>query len=206
MSPRTKEQNEEIRSERRKEIMAVAIRLFASHGFESTSISLIAKEAKIAKGLLYTYFESKESLMYALIDDYMIKLGRLLNPDNDDHISCEEMGGFLDKLKQSIEQDNEYWRLYTQLSLKPDVLGYFMKNYNSGGAMLKQRELLRRYFAERFEDSAAEEFFFTSLIKGFSIQYTFAPDYFPAEMIDSFIGRLKSMYVIPKPVELEGEK
>jgi AcrR family transcriptional regulator len=198
MSPRTKEQNEEIRRERRIGILSAAIRLFAAHGFEATSISMIAAEAKMAKGLLYAYFESKESLVYALIDDYMFKISKLLNPDNDNEITSEEMADFIENLRRSIEQDNEYWRLYAQLSLRPDILEYFMRNFNSGGVMLKQRELLRRYFAERFEDAETEEFYFSSLIKGFTLQYAFAPELIPKHVMDSFIERLKGIYVIPK--------
>ena len=63
MSPRKKEDNESIREERRKSILEVALSLFANKGYESTSISQLAKEAGISKGLIYTYFESKEALL-----------------------------------------------------------------------------------------------------------------------------------------------
>lgn len=69
MSPRKKEDNESIREERRKSILEVALRLFANKGYESTSISQLAKEAGISKGLIYTYFESKEALLKSLVLD-----------------------------------------------------------------------------------------------------------------------------------------
>jgi AcrR family transcriptional regulator len=69
MSPRKREDNESIREERRKSILEVALRLFANKGYESTSISQLAKEAGISKGLIYTYFESKEALLKSLVLD-----------------------------------------------------------------------------------------------------------------------------------------
>jgi AcrR family transcriptional regulator len=69
MSPRSKVENEIIREERRKSILDVALKLFANKGYESTSIAQIAKEAGISKGLIYTYFESKEALLKSLVLD-----------------------------------------------------------------------------------------------------------------------------------------
>lgn len=69
MSPRKKEDNELIKEQRREQILDVSLRLFANLGYESTSISRIAKEAGISKGLLYNYFESKEALLKSLVAD-----------------------------------------------------------------------------------------------------------------------------------------
>ena len=67
MSPRKKEDNELIKEKRKEQILDVSLRLFANLGYESTSISRIAKEAGISKGLLYNYFESKEALLKSLV-------------------------------------------------------------------------------------------------------------------------------------------
>ncbi|MCB0506551.1 MAG: helix-turn-helix transcriptional regulator, partial [Cyclobacteriaceae bacterium] len=67
MSPRTPEQNEQIRAESKHRIMEAAFELIAKSGYESTSISMIAKKAGVSKGLLYNYFESKEDLVKALV-------------------------------------------------------------------------------------------------------------------------------------------
>ena len=42
MSPRTKEQLESIRKDRRHAIMDSALEIFAEHGYDSTSISMLA--------------------------------------------------------------------------------------------------------------------------------------------------------------------
>jgi len=67
MSPRTQAQNHDIRTKRRRDILMVALELFATHGYHNTSVSELAKRADISKGLLYNYFHSKEEVLEAVI-------------------------------------------------------------------------------------------------------------------------------------------
>lgn len=54
--------------ERKQEILDAAERLFASKGFDNTSISNILEETGIARGTLYYHFKSKEELLDAVIE------------------------------------------------------------------------------------------------------------------------------------------
>ena len=54
--PKTKEQNELIREEKRSHILKVALNVFGEEGYHASSINRIAKKAGISKGLIYTYF------------------------------------------------------------------------------------------------------------------------------------------------------
>ena len=116
MSPRTALQFEEIREEKKRLILDTALKLFADKGYHSTSISIIAMEAGISKGLLYNYFESKESLLISLIEEFTSMLGSLMNPNNDDEISNQEMEDFLYLMTESMSKQNQLWKLYFQLS------------------------------------------------------------------------------------------
>lgn len=53
------------KEERKKQIALAALDLFAEKGFETTSISEVAKAAGIGKGTVYEYFSSKEELILA---------------------------------------------------------------------------------------------------------------------------------------------
>jgi AcrR family transcriptional regulator len=68
MSPRTREQNEEIRQARRQQIMETARRVFAEQGFHATRMSDIAQAIGVSQGTLYHYFCSKDDLFLALLD------------------------------------------------------------------------------------------------------------------------------------------
>ena len=53
---------------KRKTITKIAIAEFASHDYDSASITKIVKQAKIAKGSFYQYFEDKKELYLYLVD------------------------------------------------------------------------------------------------------------------------------------------
>jgi len=88
--PRTTEQFEEIRETRKQQIMEVAMKLFADKGFESASISSIAKEAKISKGLLYNYFDSKEDLLIQIVENGFNEMLNYFDPNKDGILTRDE--------------------------------------------------------------------------------------------------------------------
>jgi AcrR family transcriptional regulator len=54
---------------RRERILEAARKLIALHGFEATSTKVIAAEAGVPSGLVFYYFETKDALIEALIDE-----------------------------------------------------------------------------------------------------------------------------------------
>ncbi|WML47130.1 TetR/AcrR family transcriptional regulator [Neobacillus sp. PS3-34] len=69
--PRSKEENQKIRDERINGIKNATIRVYASKGFLGTQMDEIAKEAGLAKGLLYYYFKSKTDLFQYVFKELM---------------------------------------------------------------------------------------------------------------------------------------
>ena len=67
MSPISTIEFEKKRVVSRKKIIDSALKLFGTNGFSNTSISQIAKDAGISKGLMYNYFESKDELLEQVI-------------------------------------------------------------------------------------------------------------------------------------------
>jgi AcrR family transcriptional regulator len=59
--------SEREKSQRRDEIIAAAKKVFARNGFHDTTIADIAKEAELAYGSVYWYFDSKDDLFRQLI-------------------------------------------------------------------------------------------------------------------------------------------
>ncbi|MGH3531769.1 MAG: TetR/AcrR family transcriptional regulator [Mycobacterium sp.] len=66
-SRRRRAVSDEDKSARRDEIMAAAKEVFARKGFHATTIADIAKEAGLAYGSIYWYFDSKDELFHALM-------------------------------------------------------------------------------------------------------------------------------------------
>lgn len=51
----------------REKILETATRLFSVHGYGSTSLSQVAKEAKVSKALIFWHFENKERLFQSAL-------------------------------------------------------------------------------------------------------------------------------------------
>ncbi|MGX9687872.1 TetR/AcrR family transcriptional regulator [Deinococcus wulumuqiensis] len=56
---------------RRDEILRAAERLWLSTSYADLSMNQIAREARLAKGTLYLYFDTKEELFLALLHEYL---------------------------------------------------------------------------------------------------------------------------------------
>jgi AcrR family transcriptional regulator len=54
------------KGDKREAILAAALRLLARFGLHNTPMSAVAREARVAAGTLYLYFESKEAMINAL--------------------------------------------------------------------------------------------------------------------------------------------
>jgi TetR/AcrR family transcriptional regulator, fatty acid metabolism regulator protein len=61
--------------DKRRQILAAAVRVFAAQGYEATRVGDVAKEAGVAYGLVYHYFGSKDAVLEAVFRE---QWGRLL--------------------------------------------------------------------------------------------------------------------------------
>jgi AcrR family transcriptional regulator len=55
--------------ETKKLILDVAKRLFSKYGLRKTTVDEIAKEARIGKGTIYHYYESKEAIFFDVVEN-----------------------------------------------------------------------------------------------------------------------------------------
>ena len=61
--------SEKIRQESRSRILAAARKLFAQRGYEATTMQQVVREARTSIGNAYFYFENKEGLVKALVEE-----------------------------------------------------------------------------------------------------------------------------------------
>jgi AcrR family transcriptional regulator len=66
--PRTVEQNQQLRDERREAILRAAREVFARKGLAATKISDIAAASDVSYGLVYHYFPSKEAVFATIVE------------------------------------------------------------------------------------------------------------------------------------------
>lgn len=79
-------------TERQLNILISAIELFSEKGYEATSTSEIAKNAKVAEGTIFRYYKTKRELLFAipsslskcsLFENFLIDFNEILS---DDHV------------------------------------------------------------------------------------------------------------------------
>ncbi|MCG7586295.1 TetR/AcrR family transcriptional regulator, partial [Photobacterium sp. OFAV2-7] len=59
--------------ERRSEFITAAQTLFYSKGYESTSVNDLINAVGVSKGAFYHYFDSKQAVLEALVDDMQLQ-------------------------------------------------------------------------------------------------------------------------------------
>lgn len=59
-----------IKSEREKTIIAAALKVFSRNGYAQTRMADIAAEAGMSYGLVYHYYQNKEKLFEAIVEDW----------------------------------------------------------------------------------------------------------------------------------------
>jgi len=103
---RNADKNQQIRDQREQAILSAALALFATRGPAATRITDIAAAVSISPGLVYHYFESKDSIIYRLVDDAFAKLNGAAAELESLSVSAGDklrlaMGGLLKTLEDS---------------------------------------------------------------------------------------------------------
>lgn len=187
MSPKTKEQFEEVRKRSVDAIKQAALELFAHKGYHSTSISDIAKEANVSKGLMYNYFESKEALLHAIIMEAVEEGERIM------HLCMEGANAPWERLKamtdasiQMVQSNLQYWKLLTSLSFQTDAL----KGLEH---ILRQKEewafgMVAELFQQMgVENPMMEAMYYGAAMDGMMIHYMTMTDRYPLSEMKQYI-------------------
>lgn len=186
MSPRTEEQNKEIRNAKEELILITALDLFSHNGYHNTSVSTIAKKAGISKGLMYSYFDSKEQLLKKLMRDGMTKMLDLYVVDENGEVGKKEFAQIIKGTFLALKKDTEFWKLYFSLMFQPDVMGMVMEEFGEDQFSLINK--VQGYFEnEGYEDPAGETMMFNATLDGFCLQYLAAPEFFQMEKLEAFM-------------------
>ena len=91
--PRTPEQNNQIRQQRKNQILLAAFEVYTEKGFQSMEMGDVAQKADIGRGTLYHYYKNKTMLMrdvFALrLEEAKITAAKTLSTDQKPIIRLE---------------------------------------------------------------------------------------------------------------------
>ena len=186
MSPRTDQQYELIRENKKQLIMDTALRLFANEGFHTTSISKIAKEANIAKGLIYNYFESKEDLLKEIFYKGMDELLGSFDENRDGVLTDGEFEFMVHEIFRIIKEKTQYWKLYFAMLMQPSCLKLVGDKFYE--KLMPIHQLMVDYFGRKgMEEPELEARYFLPLLDGIAFHYLIDPDHYPLEGMKKLI-------------------
>jgi AcrR family transcriptional regulator len=195
MSPRTKQQYEEIRKSSKGKIMSVALKLFVEKGYHASSISQIAAKAKVSKGLMYNYFDSKEKLLEEIILEGFNALTELEYEAKRGDTAEEQLKNFVDSVLTNLYSNFSYWQLYLTLLVHPVVQRRFERR------MTEFRDEFVSYLSNIFKRLGSKEpeldaFLLGTFFDGLVLNFIAAEDAFPIEKIKK---ALLNKYIKTKP-------
>jgi AcrR family transcriptional regulator len=92
---------------RQNAILEAAVGFFASKGFRDTTLEEIALAAEFGKGTIYNYFDSKEDIYSAIIDDVSTNLYKIIKQADSGSVNAVEFFVYYSKLLFQYCFDNQ---------------------------------------------------------------------------------------------------
>lgn len=132
---------------RRQQLLDAASWAFARKGYRAAAISDIVERANVARGTFYLYFDSKDEVFLAIVDDFHDRIKRMLDEPEAPVRLAEHHGQAM--LQRSFRRWLELFAAHR------DAAAVILKEATSIDARFEAgatrvRELALKYFAERF--------------------------------------------------------
>ncbi len=187
--PRTKEQNEEIRAATRAAILNSALQLFAEKGYAHTTTRNIATVAGLSVGLMYHYFDNKESLLQAVFDFVMARIDEAITAVLLNNPPGERLANFLHTIFDLLASEPEFWALFYMLRTQPAIMAVLGDDFRQRTASL------RGCFIEELDkagyvDPELEAYYLYSVVEGAIQQYLLDPANYPlADIVEKMIAQ-----------------
>jgi len=183
MCPRTTEQFDKIRQEKKSLIMDTALELFAENGYHATSMSRIAKKAGISKGLAYNYFKSKKEILDEIIKVGFTTFSSNFDLNHDGILTEEELVYFIRQSFSAMRANLRYWKLYFSLMLQPHVAESFNEEYSR--IVKPIMSMLYEFLVRKgSSDPEGDMLILSALFEGAGLMAIVAPGLFQAKIME----------------------
>lgn len=118
-------------------LVDAALCLFATQGYEATSIRAIASEAGMSLGLLYNYFKSKDELLEEIFRRGVADI-------NASFAALEEaqLSGIAQHIRHTVKllkERKDFWRLFHGIRMQSAVVQQLMSEMQAQTAIIEDR-------------------------------------------------------------------
>lgn len=184
--PRTTKQFEDMRTERRVAILEAALHVFAEEGYHSASISKVSKYAKMSRGLLYNYFESKEELLKILIGSLIDDEIKMLNSILEKPLTEESCIQLTNESVKTIKKHPKQWKLYFDMSSQDEVQKIMKDKHSPIQALFAEK--FTQFFKDKGHENSLQQMqYFITVFTGMKISYIMQPETYPIEEMKQLI-------------------
>ncbi|GHG92579.1 TetR/AcrR family transcriptional regulator [Pseudodonghicola xiamenensis] len=116
---------------KRTQILKAAAKVFAEEGFDRASMTKLAKECGISKANIYHYYDSKDAILYDILDSYLSSLrDRILAVDTEGLSPQDRLRRVLREILRAYQgADHEHQVQISALSALPEEQQDQMRAY-----------------------------------------------------------------------------
>ena len=105
---------------KREMIISTSRELFAINGFENTKVEDITKAMNISKGSFYTYFKTKEEVLFEVMEKAYIEYEEILSTIDKDQNQKDIMKDFFEKRKMMYRKYGNIREIIIKLLLSEE--------------------------------------------------------------------------------------
>lgn len=175
MAPRTKKENLKIQEQTRQKILMSALQAFGEKGYASTTVSQIAREAGISKGLIYHYFNSKEEVLKGIFE-MMVQEGEALMKGWEEKTPKDQLRQLISGSVLFMKSQPHVMRFMTALAIQPAVIADLEE------VMEAEKNRMMAQYQQSFEklgydDPELEAYYMGAFLDGMGLGFMVIKDY-----------------------------
>ena len=161
------------KEKKRERILKKSWELFKKNGYEETKIERITKEVGISKGSFYTYFKTKEDVLFSILEKIEIEIENSINDIDTSEEPSKVLYNLLKKrvelflgYVQNMKLENLYIMKSGQIDEFKNKITVFYTTYikeniikNYGNKKIWNLEIISKYINSSIEGYFLEEIF-----------------------------------------------
>jgi AcrR family transcriptional regulator len=195
MSPRTADQNQEVRAATRAKLLNSALELFASRGYAASSVDAIAEGAGVSAGLLYHHFASKAAVLNAIFEQSLADVQATFAAADREANPIDRLPALLRSAVAIVPRHRHFWAVWYGLRMQREVLKTLGPSVGEFANAIVRT--LEHYLADiEWPDAAIEARLLFAQIDGVCQHYVLDPGRYPLEQV---IERLVARYAEGTP-------
>jgi AcrR family transcriptional regulator len=182
VTPRTAAQFEALRADAQDRLERAALRVFARSGYAGATVREVAREAGVAQGLLYNYYQGKHALLAAVFRRSLADVHASFAAADADAPPPDRLARLVRAAFAAVRAHLDFWQLVYGVRQQPDVvaaLGPELHAWTEGVRATLEGHLR----ALGRPDPAVEARLLFAAIDGVAQHFALDPDRYPLDAV-----------------------